>query len=94
MKSFHYNSCSSFEDFAGLLRSSSMELPLEKDMKSLGQPISIHGKTIPNRLCIQPTEGFDSREDGSLSELVHRRYRRQDTGHPYDRGQNPGTSWG
>ena len=35
-----------------------------------------HGLSRQRRICIQPLEGYDSGSDGSLSELVYRRYRR------------------
>ena len=53
------------EDFADLLRRHGMELPIRSDLSLLGQPLTVGGKTIPNRICIQPLEGFDSRDDGS-----------------------------
>ena len=64
------------EDFVEMLYPYDMKLPVEKDMASLKLPLTIGRKTIPNRICIQPLEGFDSNEDGSPSELVHRRYTR------------------
>jgi 2,4-dienoyl-CoA reductase-like NADH-dependent reductase (Old Yellow Enzyme family) len=53
-----------------------MDLPVEEGMTALGEPLEVEGKTIPNRICFQPLEGYDSRSDGSPSELVYRRYRR------------------
>lgn len=64
------------EDFADLLRRHGMELPIRSDLSLLGQPLTVGGKTIPNRICIQPLEGFDSRDDGSPSQLAARRYGR------------------
>ncbi len=64
------------ETFAAVLRDHGMDLPVEEGMTSLGKPLGVNGKTIPNRICFQPLEGYDSRSDGSPSELVYRRYRR------------------
>ena len=64
------------EAFAEMLRKHGMALPVEKSMAELRKPLAIGDKTIPNRICIQPLEGFDSRSDGSPSELVYRRYSR------------------
>ena len=64
------------EAFAGMLRKHGMDLPVEESMAELRKPLRIGGKTIPNRICIQPLEGYDSRSDGSPSDLVYRRYRR------------------
>lgn len=64
------------EEFADFLRRHGMELPVEGDMSALREPLPVGAKTIPNRICIQPLEGFDSRDDGSPTELVRRRYGR------------------
>ncbi|MBR0512827.1 MAG: hypothetical protein IJK06_01090 [Clostridia bacterium] len=47
-----------------------MDLPVEESMEELRKPISVGGKTIPNRICIQPLEGYDSCIDGAPSDLV------------------------
>lgn len=62
--------------FVEMLREHGMELPAEESMAELGKPLAAGGKTIPNRICIQPLEGYDSCVDGSPSDLVYRRYRR------------------
>ena len=62
--------------FAEMLRKHGMELPVQESMAELGKPIDADGKIIPNRICIQPLEGYDSCPDGSPSDLVYRRYRR------------------
>ena len=64
------------EDFTDILRTHGMDLPVEESMSELRKPISVGEKTIPNRICIQPLEGYDSCIDGSPSDLVYRRYRR------------------
>ena len=48
-----------------------MELPIDGSMAELRKPLEVGGKKIPNRICIQPLEGYDSREDGSPSDLVY-----------------------
>ena len=58
------------EDFANILRTHGMDLPVEESMEELRKPISVGGKTIPNRICIQPLEGYDSCIDGAPSDLV------------------------
>lgn len=64
------------EAFAEMLREQGMDMPVEARMTELGKPQEVGGKTVPNRICIQPLEGYDSRDDGSPSDLVYRRYRR------------------
>lgn len=56
------------------------ELPYIDDISSLLTPLSIEGFTIPNRLVVQPMEGYDSETDGSPSSLTKRRYLRYATG--------------
>ena len=62
------------EDFTDILRTHGMDLSVEESMSELRKPISAGEKTIPNRICIQPLEGYDSCIDGSPSDLVYRRY--------------------
>ena len=62
--------------FTALLREHGMDLPAEHSMAGLRKPLETGGKKIPNRICIQPLEGYDSLDDGSPSDLVYRRYRR------------------
>ena len=64
------------EAFVEMLRKHGMELPVQESMAELGKPLDADGKIIPNRICIQPLEGYDSCPDGSPSDLVYRRYRR------------------
>ena len=64
------------EVFTDMLRTHGMDLPVEESMAELRKPISVGEKTIPNRICIQPLEGYDSCIDGAPSDLVYRRYRR------------------
>lgn len=49
-------------------------LPYQEDVHPLRQPLTLHGKTIPNRLLAQPIEGFDAQADGSPSQRTVRRY--------------------
>jgi len=49
---------------------------LQDDLSPLFQPITIGGKTVGNRLCVQPMEGCDGTLDGQPDDLTFRRYRR------------------
>ncbi len=51
-------------------------LPYSDDFSFYKIPLTIYGKTLPNRIGIQPLEGFDSNTDGSPSDMVKRRYLR------------------
>ncbi len=51
-------------------------LPFSNDIAPLLTPISVGGFTVPNRMVVQPMEGYDSEPDGSPSTLTKRRYLR------------------
>jgi len=53
-----------------------LDLPLDEDVKILGEPVALGDLTVPNRFVVQPMEGFDAGPDGSPGELSLRRYRR------------------
>ncbi len=76
METMNARGIQSPENFSGMLRTHGLDLPVEESMAELRKPVSIGAKTIPNRICIQPLEGYDSCIDGSPSDLVYRRYRR------------------
>lgn len=40
----------------------------------LAQPFTVHGKTLGNRFCVLPMEGWDGSADGQPTELVQRRW--------------------
>ncbi len=53
-----------------------LSLPLSNNIEVLKQPLEFRKMSIPNRLSIQPMEGFDAKVDGAPSELTLRRYKR------------------
>jgi 2,4-dienoyl-CoA reductase-like NADH-dependent reductase (Old Yellow Enzyme family) len=57
-----------------------LDIPLSDNFDLLREPIEIYGKTVKNRLAIQPMEGFDGKPDGTPSDLTMRRYRRYSMG--------------
>jgi len=42
----------------------------------LAEPLSVAGRTLGNRFCVHPMEGWDGELDGNPSELTRRRWRR------------------
>jgi len=56
------------------------ELPFSDDISPLLQPLDISGFHIPNRLVVQPMEGYDSDSNGAPSDLTIRRYLRYANG--------------
>jgi 2,4-dienoyl-CoA reductase-like NADH-dependent reductase (Old Yellow Enzyme family) len=57
-------------------RTGGLEIRLHEDLSILRSKIEIAGRTVGNRLAIQPMEGCDANPDGTPSELTLRRYRR------------------
>jgi len=57
-----------------------VHLPTSTDLGILAQPIQVHGKTVKNRIAIQPLECFDASLEGTPSDLTFRRYRRLSAG--------------
>jgi 2,4-dienoyl-CoA reductase (NADPH2) len=55
-------------------------LPFSEDVSALFEPASVEGFSIPNRMVVQPMEGYDSEADGSPSALTKRRYLRYASG--------------
>ena len=51
------------EELTAACKACGVTLPFSKDLSSLKAPLSIYGKEIPNRLCIQPMEGCDGTAD-------------------------------
>ena len=63
-------------DLEKKLQEIGVSLPLSNDHSLLKQPVSAGSHLIPNRICIQPMEGSDGKEDNSPSDLTRRRYMR------------------
>ena len=70
---FHIRTLNELSEEASRLR---LALPISSDIAVLGDPVSINGLNIPNRLCVQPMEGYDADEGGAPGKLTLRRYRR------------------
>lgn len=70
---FKYKSSQALLDDARRL---GLDLRLSEDLSSLLQPVIVGGRTVGNRLAIQPMEGCDGGLDGSPGELTFRRYHR------------------
>lgn len=69
----------SFRSKDGLLdkaRKLGFDLPYSDDVSPLFTPLSIGNFIVPNRLVVQPMEGYDSLPQGGPSDLTRRRYMR------------------
>jgi 2,4-dienoyl-CoA reductase-like NADH-dependent reductase (Old Yellow Enzyme family) len=53
-----------------------LDIPVYPRLEILQQRVHIHNLFIPNRLAIQPMEGFDASIEGTPEELTYRRYER------------------
>jgi len=56
------------------------ELPFSDEITPLFKPELVDGFSVPNRLVVQPMEGYDSEPDGTPSDLTKRRYLRYASG--------------
>ena len=64
------------EDLKKELKRLMIPLPISASTENLKEKIQSKNIIIPNRLSIQPMEGFDANLSGSPSELTFRRYKR------------------
>lgn len=53
-----------------------LDVPISRNTAVLGESVVIGGRTMPNRLCVQPMEGCDADPKGAPGEWTFRRYRR------------------
>lgn len=53
-----------------------LDIPVYPRVEILQQRVHVHNLFVPNRLAIQPMEGFDAKSDGSPGKLTYRRYER------------------
>jgi len=79
-----YRKIASFKDlsdFSSYLKANGVEIPFDEKMEAgasapLANSASYQGRTIGNRLCVLPMEGWDCELDGRPSELMRRRWER------------------
>ncbi len=64
------------EELAKRIEELGVNVPLAADVSALHRPVKVGNKVAPNAIAVLPMEGCDSEKDGSVSELVRRRYLR------------------
>ncbi len=74
---FSYNSLA---DLKLTIKKLKISLSMDDNFECFKQPIALNNIEIPNRLAVQPMEGFDAQLDGSPSLLTLRRYKRYANG--------------
>ena len=62
-------------DLKNKIKELGLTLPVNSNVEILKSSLKIEDRTIPNRLAVQPMEGFDAEIDGSPGELTYRRYK-------------------
>jgi len=65
-------------EFAAHLRTIDPEWAIDEQLEPQGplaQPVTAHGRTLPNRIACHPMEGWDGTGDGRPTELTLRRWR-------------------
>ncbi len=70
----------SLSDLRFLAEELNLDIPIRENLDNLFEPIIIAGRKIPNRMVVQPMEGFDSLPNGAPGELTFRRYSRYASG--------------
>ncbi|MEG1943639.1 MAG: flavin oxidoreductase/NADH oxidase, partial [Angelakisella sp.] len=58
------------------LTAQGLKLPLSENIQVLQKPLLLRGKSLANRIAVQPMEGCDGTADGKPGELTLRRYDR------------------
>ena len=66
---FHY---ASVAELRGALDALGVSLPLARSAAALARPLTVHGRTLANRIVVQPMEGADANADGTPGELTFR----------------------
>jgi 2,4-dienoyl-CoA reductase-like NADH-dependent reductase (Old Yellow Enzyme family) len=74
---FHFKSAAELRSSAVAQR---IDLPWSESVAPLFLPATVGGVAVPNRLVVQPMEGFDCDADGTPGELAFRRYGRYAAG--------------
>jgi 2,4-dienoyl-CoA reductase-like NADH-dependent reductase (Old Yellow Enzyme family) len=64
------------ENLQNKLKELNLNLPISRNVNILQQPVKTDKIFIPNRLSIQPMEGYDANLDGTPGTLTLRRYKR------------------
>ena len=66
------------DDFKKALKEHNVEIPFSESVNTsnFNRELTIGGKQVPNRFCIQPMEGCDCDNAGNPSELTYRKYKR------------------
>lgn len=75
-KPFNFARMSSAEDFRSVMTGAGFPFPVDENVDVLSTSVKVGDKVVPNRMCIQPLEGFDGNPDGTPSDLIFRRYKR------------------
>jgi len=74
---FHYKSA---EELIAKAKELGITLPWSDSIEGLLKPTTIAGVQVPNRLTVQPMEGFDADNAGLPGQLAYRRYGRYAAG--------------
>lgn len=80
VKPYNFAKMQSVEDFRNQMKKDGIDYPISEDLSVLYEPFTLYGRKIPNRMGIQPMEGFDGLPSGDPSDLIFRRYDRYAAG--------------
>ena len=76
IKPYKFSQMKNAGDFQKIMTEDGLPFPVSEDMSVLSEPVTVNGKEIPNRMCLNPLEGFDGTKEGKPSDLIFRRYKR------------------
>ena len=72
-KPYKFGSFKTNADFAAAMAADGMDFPISDDLSILSEPITLaNGHVIPNRMVIQPLEGFDGTCSATNGEILFR----------------------
>ncbi len=76
-KPYSFSAFKTNADFSAAMAADGLDFPISDDVSILMEPLTLaNGHVIPNRMVIQPLEGFDGTKEGNPSDLIFRRYKR------------------
>lgn len=72
-RKFNYHNVEELQKYCQI---NNINLNFSNDINVLNQNLKIDNRRVPNRLAVQPMEGYDSDDKGAPGELTLRRYKR------------------
>ncbi|GAH12030.1 unnamed protein product, partial [marine sediment metagenome] len=81
-KQFESFSYKTLKDLKKKIDTLGLDIPIYPKVEILQQNVKVYNIIIPNRIAVQPMEGFDANINGAPQKLTYRRYQRYAKGGP------------